>query len=394
MGNKKVTILGSTGTIGENTIELINNNDNYKIVALTAQNNVKLLAKQAIEQNAEIAVIGNANLYDELKSALEGTNIEASCGAKAIEEAASLETDLLMSGIVGSAALAPTLAAIRQGTTIGLANKECLVCAGDLMIEEVKKNNSYILPVDSEHNSIFQCLENNSFNESSKLSPSTKFIETITLTASGGPFWNTDINDFKNITPKQAVAHPNWDMGAKISVDSATMMNKGLELIEAFHLFDVEKDDLNVVIHPQSIIHGLVNYSDGSTVAGMSIPDMKVPIAYALAWPERLQTTVPTLNLAEIGTLTFEKPDPKKFPAIRIAKQTLQEGGTAPAIFNAANEIAVDNFLKNNISFIQITEIVEKTLNIISTSLLTSIEQVYDIDKEARKIASQIITNI
>ena len=394
MQNKKVTILGSTGTIGKNTIELIQDNKNYKIVALTAKTNVKLLAQQARILSAEVAVIEDETLYETLKEELSGTNIRAISGKKGIEEAASLETDILISGIVGSAALAPTLAAIKQGTNIGLANKECLVCAGDLMIEEVKKNNSFIIPVDSEHNSIFQCLQNNSFQHSSKESPSTKYIKTITLTASGGPFWNTDIKHFKNITPEQAVAHPNWDMGAKISVDSATMMNKGLELIEAFHLFDIEKDNLDVVIHPQSIIHGLVNYNDGSSLAGMSIPDMKVPISYALAWPGRIDTTVQTLDLAAVGNLTFEKPDPDKFPALKIAKQTLQEGGTAPAIFNAANEIAVDNFLKNNISFTQITDIVEKTLNNISTSLLTSIEQVYDIDQEARATASQIIKNI
>lgn len=385
MSSKKVIILGSTGTIGKNTIDVIKNSSNkYEIIALTAKTNVKDLAKQAKKLNAKLAVIEDENLYNTLENELSGTKIKAACGSKAIEEAASLETDILISGIVGAAALSPTLAAIRQGTTIGLANKECLVCAGNLMIEEVKKHNSFIIPVDSEHNSIFQCLQNNS----------TKHIKTITLTASGGPFWNTPIEEFKNITTKQAVAHPNWSMGAKISVDSATMMNKGLELIEAFHLFDIEKDNLDVVVHPQSIIHGLVNYIDGSTVAGMSIPDMKVPIAYALAWPERIETETPTLNLAEIGTLTFEKPNTNKFPAIKLAKQVMKEGGTAPTIFNASNEVAVDNFLKNNITFVQITEVVEKTLNIISTSLLTSIEQVYDIDADARRVASQIVNNI
>ncbi len=382
--SKSVTILGSTGTIGQNTLSLIQDDKKISVEALTARSNVSLLAEQAKKFNAKIAVIEDQNCYEELKSALAGTTIEAACGSYALVEAAQRDVDVLISGIVGAAALAPTLAAIEKGTTIGLANKECLVCAGDLMMEKVHSNKAQLIPVDSEHNSLYQAFN---FNQ-------PKAIEKITLTASGGPFRKKPIEEFSNITPKQAITHPNWDMGAKISVDSATMMNKGLEVIEAYHLFPVTAEQIDIVVHPQSIIHGMVHYVDGSILAGMSTPDMRVPISYALGWPDYMPTTTARLDLTDIGKLTFEKPDREKFPALNLAKSALKTGGNAPCILNAANEIAVENFLSKKISFLQIINVVEQTLLKMRSEKLESLQHVFETDKQARMIAADIVNHL
>jgi len=381
---KKVTILGSTGTIGCNTLELISNSDNFKVTTLTAGNNVDLLIKQALEFKPELAIIENDSLYNELKTALTGTNIRTASGKQAIAQAAAIPTDIVISGIVGAAALPPTLAAIRQGTKIGLANKECLVCAGDLFMDEVTKHNVEIIPIDSEHNSLFQVFE---FDKKDS-------VEKITLTASGGSFRNFTKEQLANVTPTQAVKHPNWTMGAKISVDSSTMMNKGLEVIEAYHLFPVSVEQIDVVVHPESIIHGMVHYNDGSVKAGLSVPDMKIPISYALGFPNRMKNNTERLDLTKLGKLTFEQPDTNKFPALKLAYETLEMGGNAACILNAANEIAVDNFLSGKISFIDIINVVKDSLEKIENKNLNSIEEVFETDIKAREVALKAVRNI
>lgn len=330
--HKDVTILGSTGSIGSNTLDLIGRNpEKYNVKALTANSNVEALAQQAITHNAEMAVIADKDKYSELKEALSGKNIIVAAGEDALNEAADMSADWVMSSIVGAAGLRPTLTAIRRGATIALANKECLVCAGEFMMKQVEESGATILPVDSEHNAIFQIFD---FDEPEK-------IEKVILTASGGPFWNKDIQEMQGITPTQAIKHPNWSMGAKISVDSATMMNKGLELIEAYYMFPVEKDQLDIVIHPESIIHSMVSYIDGSVLAQLGTPDMRTPISYTLGWPHRMKTPSKKLDLTEIGQLNFIRPDNVKFPSINITREVLQKGGSAPTILNASNEIAV-----------------------------------------------------
>ena len=346
---KTVSILGSTGSIGCNTLDLVSRDrDAYGIKALTAHKNVAKLAQQAIEFNAEMAVIADATLYSDLKSALLDTDIKVAAGEQALNEAADMPAEWVMSSIVGAAGLKPTLTAVRRGATIALANKECLVCAGDFMMDQVREYGATMLPVDSEHNAIFQIFD---FDH-----PET--VEKITLTASGGPFWNRDVADMTMITPEQAVNHPNWSMGAKISVDSATLMNKGLELIEAYYLFPVRKDQLDIIIHPQSIIHSMVSYMDGSVLAQLGTPDMRTPISYALAWPNRMSTPSKKLDLTEIGTLDFSKPDEARFPSLNITREVLQNGGSAPTILNASNEVAVYAFLEGKIGFLDIAKIV------------------------------------
>jgi len=383
--HKTVTILGSTGTIGQNTLKLIASApESFSVYGLTAHKNVQLLAEQAKKFQAKIAVIEDKNLLNELKEALQGSNVEAASGADAITEIAGEKVDIVISGIVGAAALSPTLAAIKQGTTIGLANKECLVCAGDIIMKKAQEHNASLIPVDSEHNSLFQCFDFGRHNS----------IEKITLTASGGPFRGKKRNELQNITPEQAVKHPNWSMGAKISVDSATLMNKGLEVIEAWHLFPIAIDDIDVVVHPQSIIHGLVHYDDGSVLAGLSIPDMCVPLAYALGWPNRMPTKTPRLDLASIGSLTFEQPDVTTFPALTLAEHALRQGGTTPASLNAANEIAVEAFLNKKISFLQITNVVEDTLESVGTHATSSLEDVVQADANARRTAAEVVSRV
>lgn len=375
---KRITLLGATGTIGKNTLSIVETHpDAFCIEALTAGDNVAELAALARKFSPRRAVIANPALYLELKEALAGTRIEPAAGEAAMCDAASAPADIVMSAIVGSAGLNPTLAAIRSGKTIALANKECLVCAGNLMNREVQKHGAKLIPVDSEHNAIFQLFDDEH----------PEYIESVTLTASGGPFRNFTLEQMKSITPEQAVKHPNWTMGAKISVDSATLMNKGLEMIEAFYLFPLRAEQIQAIIHPQSIVHCLVSMIDGSVLAQMSHPDMRTPIAYALSWPERIATPVKKLNFADIGALEFAAPDETRFPALALARQALEAGGNAPTILSAANEIAVGRFLKGELGFLGIAKIVEQTLAKSDNRELTSIDDVLACDQEARNIA-------
>lgn len=384
---KTITILGSTGSVGCSTIDLIERNpDLYKVIALTANRNVAALAAQARKLKVELAVVADETCKADLEDALRGTGIEVAAGRAGLIEAASRDASWVMAAIVGAAGLAPTLAAVRRGGEIALANKECLVCAGDFFMQEVARYKATLLPVDSEHNAIFQVLETRHPEQ----------IEKIILTASGGPFREKTTQFMETATPEQAVAHPKWDMGAKISVDSATLMNKGLELIEAFHLFPVSVDQLDVVVHPESIIHSLVDYKDGSVLAQLGSPDMRIPIAYMLAWPMRMATPAPRLNLTEIASLTFEAPDYKRFPALGLAREAMRMGGAMPTILNAANEIAVEAFLKRRIGFLDIARGVEASLTELrrvfpqngsqSAADLAAIEE---IDHLARKNAAE-----
>ncbi|MCH7806905.1 MAG: 1-deoxy-D-xylulose-5-phosphate reductoisomerase [Proteobacteria bacterium] len=385
MTTKSVTILGSTGSIGVNTLDLISRDmAAYEMIALTAHKNVERLIEQARKFKPEMAVIGDPGLYDALKEGLAGTNIQALAGNQAIIEAASAPASWVMAGIVGAAGLKPTLAAIRRGATVGLANKECLVCAGDFVMAEVKKSGATLLPVDSEHNAIFQVYE---FDKN-------KSIRRIILTASGGPFRTRTRAEMEGITPAEAVAHPNWDMGAKISVDSATLMNKGLEMIEAYHLFPVKVSQIDVLVHPQSVVHSMVEYIDGSVLAQMGSPDMRTAISYALAWPERMETPVEQLDLAKIGQLTFEAPDPVRFPALRLAREALEEGGSAPTVLNAANEVAVHTFLDNRLKFLDICRVVEDTLEAIQNRPVSSLEDVFQLDEESRRTAGDLLKKL
>jgi 1-deoxy-D-xylulose-5-phosphate reductoisomerase len=378
---KTLTILGSTGTIGQNTLKIVAAHPGkFRIQALTAANNVAALAEQAKKFKPARAVIANESLYSELKTALAGTGIDVAAGDAAMCEAAEMGADVVMSAIVGAAALKPTLAAIKAGHTVALANKECLVSAGELVKKEAAKYGATLIPVDSEHSAIFQVFD----------PAHPVFVESVTITASGGPFRNFTREQMANVTPEQAVKHPNWAMGAKISVDSATLMNKGLELIEAFYLFPLACEQLKVLIHPQSIVHAFVHMIDGSVLAQLSHPDMCTPIAYALAWPERIATPVKKLNFAEIGSLTFETPDLTTFPALALAQNALKTGGSAPTVLNAANEIAVGRFLKNDIKFLDIATHVEKTLEKMPHSALNSMEDVFACDDAARRFAKEL----
>ena len=385
-GMKRVSILGATGTIGQNTCELISlNPDRFKVVALTANSNAAKLADLAVAFKAEYAALADARLEGELRRLLEGTGIACGAGPAALIEAAQRPADLIMAAIVGAAGLAPTLAGLRQGTTVALANKECLVCAGTLFMSEVARHGTTLLPVDSEHSAVFQSLD----------APGSKHVERIVLTASGGPFRTWTREEIAAARPEDALKHPNWSMGQKITIDSATLMNKGLELIEAFHLFNVRSDQLSAIIHPQSIVHALVYYCDGSVIAQASLPDMRTPIAYSLAWPERLNAPLKRLDLAAAGSLTFEEPDESRFPALRLAKEVLKAGGAAPTILNAANEVAVEAFLNRAISFPRIAAAVEETLSQALSGLAgvlpESLDQVMYIDGRARQIASAVL---
>ena len=384
-GQRRITILGSTGSIGCNTLDLIQRDpDAYQVEALTANTNVDLLADQARQMNAQFAVIADESKYPALKEALSDTSIEVGAGAHAVIEAASRPADWVMAAIVGAAGLEPTLTAVRRGVAVALANKECLVCAGDLMLSEVKASGATLLPVDSEHNAIFQVFE---FDQ-------RPAIERIILTASGGPFWKTSSAKMAKATPAEAIAHPNWDMGAKISVDSATMMNKGLELIEAHYLFAMEEERIDVLVHVQSIIHSLVAYVDGSVLAQLGSPDMRTPIAYALGWPNRIPAPSPRLDLASVGTLNFEQPDSERFPSLDLARQTLRDGGAAPTVLNAANEIAVAAFLEQKIGFLDIARTVESTLVTLSGVTAGSLEDVFLVDQEARAKAAEEVSKL
>lgn len=382
-----ISVLGSTGSIGQNTVHLLQHVATpYKVHALTAYQNVELLAQQARDLQASIAVIGDVSCYSALKEALADTNIQVEAGHQAIIEAASYaHTDFVMSAIVGAAGLEPTLAAIEHSqAVIGLANKECLVCAGSLMMDAIARHNTTLIPVDSEHSAIFQALH----------TPHSRYIDHITLTASGGPFRDMPADDMQHVTPTQALAHPNWDMGAKISIDSATMMNKGLEIIEAYHLFPVEPDHIRVLIHPESIIHSMVTYTDGSSIAQLGTADMCTPIAVALAWPERTSINRPSLDLAQIASLHFNEPDLTRFPALRLAKEVLAHTNphAASIIFNAANEIAVHAFLHNTIGFLDIVRIVSECLE--TESLYSNIASIADVIALDQHVRAYVSTNL
>jgi 1-deoxy-D-xylulose-5-phosphate reductoisomerase len=379
---RTISILGATGSVGASTLDLVRRNRaEWRVIALTANCNAAELAALAREFNAEIAVVGDEKCLPQLREALQGTEIESAGGASALVDAAARGVDLTVAAIVGCAGLAPVMAAIEQGGTIALANKEALVSAGDVMTAAVARHGATLLPVDSEHNAIFQCLAGNRVED----------VRRITLTASGGPFRTWSAAQLEAATPAQAVAHPNWDMGAKISVDSATMMNKGLEFIEAHHLFPVGLARIGIVIHPQSVVHSLVEYRDGSTLAQLGPSDMRVPIASCLAWPQRMETPMASLDLAAIGALTFQAPDETLFPATRLAREAAQAGGAAPAVLNAANEAAVAAFLAGKIAFTRIAVIVEQTLSRIALSQPASLSDVLAVDREARIRADELL---
>ena len=379
---RTISILGATGSVGSSTLDLVRRNrDDWRVVALTANCSISDLAALAIEFDAEVAVVGDEACLADLRAALSGTGIEAAGGREALCEAAARPVDVTVAAIVGCAGLGPTMAAIRQGGTIALANKEALVSAGDVMTAAVAEHGATLLPVDSEHNAIFQCLQGGRIED----------VRSITLTASGGPFRTWSRDQLAAATPTPAVAHPNWDMGAKISVDSATMMNKGLEFIEAHHLFPVGLDHLRIVVHPQSVVHSMVEYRDGSTLAQLGPSDMRVPIASCLAWPQRMDTPCAPLDLAAIGALTFEAPDEERFPATRIAREAAHAGGGTPAVLNAANEVAVAAFLAGQISFTRIALVVAETLNRYRPQAPSSLDDVLSIDAEARVRARDLL---
>ncbi len=382
---KSVTVLGATGTIGQYTCELLAlNPDRFRTVAVTANSNARKLAGLAVTLGAEFAALADARLEDELRSLLDGTGIACAAGPQAVIEAGERPADIIMAAIVGAAGLAPTLAAVRQGTAVALSNKECLVSAGYLFMSEAARHNTALIPVDSEHSAVFQSLD----------AIDCKHVEKIVLTASGGPFRTWTAAQIAAARPEDALKHPNWSMGPKITIDSATMMNKGLELIEAFHLFNVRSDQLSAIIHPQSIVHALVYYCDGSVLAQASLPDMRTPIAYSLAWPERLKADLPRLDLTAAASLTFEEPDEARFPALRLAKNSLTAGGAAPTILNAANEIAVEAFLSRAISFPAIAATVEQTLSKavaeLSGIVPDTLEAVMALDGRAREITRSL----
>ncbi len=375
---KTVTILGATGSIGTSTLDLIEREpENFQVLALTANCDVDKLAAAAIRTNARRAVVAEEGCLADLRAALAGTGIEAAGGAQALCETAAMGADVTMAAIVGCAGLEPVLAAIEQGGTVILANKEPLVSAGDVILAAAAKYGATLLPADSEHNAIFQCFD----------SARPHRVRRIILTASGGPFRDKSLEEMRHMTLEQAVAHPNWSMGAKISVDSATLMNKGLELIEAARLFPVANHQLEVIVHRQSVIHSMVEYVDGSVLAQLGPPDMRTPIAYCLAWPDRMAAPMPPLDLIAIGRLDFEAPDPVRFPALRLAREALEAGGARPAILNAANEVAVAAFLDRRIGFLEIAAIVEDTLNRYDPAAPDNVEAVLVVDGEARRLA-------
>ena len=378
---RTVTVLGSTGSIGVSTVDLLlANPDRFKVHALVGGRNAALLAAQARSLGAAVAVISDPAALPVLEQVLAGSGIAAAAGHGAIIEAASAPADWTMAAIAGAAGLPSTLAAIRRGGAIALANKEALVCAGDVMLRAVRDAKATLLPVDSEHNAIFQALADG--NERS--------VEKITLTASGGPFREHSAAQMAGATPEAALRHPVWSMGAKISIDSATLFNKGLELIEAARLFNVPESMIGVLVHPQSVIHGIVHYDDGSMLAQMGSPDMRIPIAHTLAWPRRLKTTTPRLDLAALGQLTFFPPDPVRFPALRLAREALRAGGGAPAILSAANEIAVEAFLDRRLGFTEIAALVERVMDQLGSPPADTLDAVTALDGEARRAARKI----
>ncbi len=385
MSRRRISILGATGSVGTSTLDLVERHpDRFEVVALTAARNVEALGNAALRTGAKLAVIDDVALLPDLERRLAGSGCRAASGRDALAEAAAGEADWVMAAIVGCAGLEPVMAAIEAGRTVALANKESLVTAGQLMIAAAKRSGSTLLPVDSEHNAIFQSLADNRSCDVAKL----------VLTASGGPFRTSSREQMAGMTPEQAVAHPNWTMGAKISVDSATMMNKGLELIEAHHLFGLPGERIDILIHPQSVIHSMVEYVDGSVLAQLGSPDMRIPISYALAWPERMDTPALRLDLAKIGTLSFEAPDLDRFPALRVAREALEAGGAAPIVLNAANEEAVAAFLGRRIAFLDIVRTVEEVVARTDADAPQSIADVIDIDRQARALAQSLMSEM
>ncbi len=379
---KTVTVLGATGSIGGSTLDLIGAApERFRVVALTANGNAEALAAAAIRLGARFAAVADPQAYTRLRQALAGSGVEAAAGRQAIVEAASLPAEWTMAAIVGAAGLQPTLAALRRGRTLALANKECLVCAGALFMAEARASGATLLPVDSEHNAIFQALAGDRRSQ----------VEKLILTASGGPFREYSLEQMAVVTPSQAAAHPKWQMGVKISIDSATMMNKGLELIEAHHLFAMPEARIDVLVHPQSIVHSLVAFEDGSQLAQLGQPDMRIPIAYTLGWPERLPTTCARLDLAAVGQLAFFAPDETRFPALSLAREALRAGGAGPTVLNAANEVAVQAFLDGVIGFLDIAAVVRATLDTCACPQPTSLEAVAQADHMARQAAAEVI---
>jgi 1-deoxy-D-xylulose-5-phosphate reductoisomerase len=379
---KKISILGATGSIGKSTLDLVERSpEQFEVVALTASVNAARLADAARRTKARLAVIADESRLPDLEAALQGTDCRAAAGSNALVDAALGDADLVMAAIVGCAGLQSTMAAVEAGKTVALANKESLVTAGELMTEAARKSGAVLLPVDSEHNAIFQALAGSRIDQ----------VSRIILTASGGPFRTATIEQMQAATPAEAVAHPNWTMGAKISVDSATLMNKGLELIEAHYLFGLPSRQIEILIHPQSVIHSLVEYIDGSVLAQLGSPDMRIPIAYALAWPERMPTPAQRLDLAAVSRLDFGQPDLDRFPALRLAREALEAGGSAPAVLNAANEVAVATFLEGRIRFPEISRLVEAALDKNGHGGPRSIQDVFEIDREVRRDVSMLI---
>lgn len=377
---KRVSILGATGSIGTSTLDLIvRAPDQFEVLALTANRDVKKLAEAAIRTRARRAVVADPECLDALRDALAGSDTEAAAGPDAVAEAAAMGADWTMAAIVGTAGLRPVMAALQTGATVALANKEALVSAGAVATAAARAHGATLLPVDSEHNAVFQCFD----------FAAPERVRRIVLTASGGPFRETSLEAMRTITPALAVAHPNWSMGAKISVDSATMMNKGLELIEAFHLFPASAEQLDVIVHRQSVVHSMVEYVDGSVLAQMGTPDMRTPIAHTLAWPDRMATPCAPLDLAAIGRLDFEPADPVRFPALALARAALQAGGARPAILNAANEVAVAAFLGGAIGFLEIAAIVADTLERYDPEAPATLDAVLAVDGEARRLAGE-----
>ena len=386
---RSITLLGATGSIGASTVDLLRRDRRrYRVAALTAGRNAPALAQLAREFNARIAVVADPAAFADLKAALSGSGIQAAAGPDAIVEAASFPADWVMAAISGAIGLKSTLAAVERGATVALANKECLVCAGGLFMRRAAAAGATVLPVDSEHNALFQALAAGERDD----------VRRVILTASGGPFRTWSKDELRSVTPEQALRHPNWSMGPKITVDSATLMNKGLELIEAHHLFGLPADQIDVLVHPQSVVHGMVEFQDGSVVAQLGAPDMRIPIAHCLAWPQRMGAPTSRLDLAQLGSLTFEEPDLERFPALGLARQALEAAGAAPTVLNAANEVAVAEFMTGGLGFAEIPRLVEAVLAAADREGLTAEPDTADaaiaIDHVARTLARDLLPEV
>lgn len=391
---KGICILGATGSIGVSTLDVVaRHSSQYKVIALTANTNIDALYEQCLEHHPEVVVVvdeNKAKIFAEKLKDSTVSDIKVLSGAKALEHVATLDSvDSVMAAIVGAAGLLPSLAAAKAGKTVLLANKEALVMSGSIFMQAISDSGAQLLPIDSEHNAIFQCMP-----AGYKTGMQAKQARRILLTASGGPFREMPVDQLINVTPAQAVAHPNWDMGRKISVDSATMMNKGLEMIEACILFDMSPDQIQVVIHPQSVIHSMVDYVDGTVLAQMGNPDMRIPIAYSMAWPERFDSGVDPLNIFDVGRMDFQEPNLERFPCLRLAYEAIATGGTMPTVLNAANEIAVEAFLNEDVRFTDIPLIIERCMEKFEAKAADTLEIILDADQQARLISTQIIEEL